>query len=54
MGTTPILILMLLPLLALQFTFSTPLPDPELIVQEVNEYDFTHILSKEEKGKVLI
>lgn len=34
-----IFILILLPLLATKFTFSSPLPaDPELVVQEVNEY----------------
>ncbi|KAH6809903.1 Pectate lyase family protein [Perilla frutescens var. frutescens] len=32
-----IFILFLLPLLAPKFTFSSPVPDPELVVQEVNE-----------------
>lgn len=32
-----IIIVMLLPLLAPTLTFSSPLPDPELVVQEVNE-----------------
>ncbi|KAL1565239.1 pectate lyase [Salvia divinorum] len=32
-----VLIFMLIPLLSPNFTFSSPLPDPELIVQEVNE-----------------
>ncbi|KAG6425450.1 hypothetical protein SASPL_115885 [Salvia splendens] len=31
------LIFMLFPLLSPKFTFSSPFPDPELIVQEVNE-----------------
>lgn len=46
----PLSFLLLLTLLSPIFTFSSHVPDPEVIVQEVNEYDTLHPYSYYQKN----